>query len=107
MRASEVPAGAQLRQRHRNNPAGAWQPLASLAERLPQRVVEVRVVVMVPLSRADLGGFESERWVSVVFPRGGNRVSDPDQQRRAGQASGRSRNEKRKKESEKKLNAKG
>jgi len=73
MKASEVPAGAKLRQRHRNNPEGEWQPLVSLAERLPQRVVEARVSVSVPLSRPEFGSFEELRWVRVEFGRGGAR----------------------------------
>lgn len=60
MKAAEVPAGAQLRQRHRNNPKGAWQPLSSLADRLPQRVVEAWVYA----------GVDGWAWEAVEFSKG-------------------------------------
>lgn len=58
MKAADVTEGMQLRQRHKNNPRGAWQPLSSLAQRLPQRDVMVLV-----------GG----DWQRVEFGRGGAR----------------------------------
>lgn len=98
MKASEVPDGAQLRQRHRNNPRGAWQPLASLADRLPQRVVEVWAYA----------GVEGWVWEAVEFPHGGARVAQGED-RRGGKREGAGRKpaqnqekkEKRKKDSNK------
>lgn len=107
MRASDVPAGAQLRQRHKNNPNGKWQPLSSLAERLPQRAVEVFRVVEIPHYMPGVPSTLLEVWERVEFPRGGNRVTDPEQQARAGKASGKARREKGKQKGKKKLNAKG
>lgn len=60
MKASDVPVGARLRQRHRNNPRGEWQPLSSLADKLPQREVFVEVV----------GEDGQGRWERVEFERG-------------------------------------
>lgn len=91
MKASEVQGFERLRQRHRNNPSGKWQPLSSLAERLPQRVVEVEIA---PGCGHDINGGDDGCWERVEFGRGGNRVTDPEQQSRAGKASGKARREK-------------
>lgn len=73
MKASEVPEGALLRQRHKSNPRGNWQPLSSLAERLPQRDVEVCVY--------DGRCTDGYRWVRVEFPHGGARVAQGEDRR--------------------------
>lgn len=66
-----IQADQRLRQRHRNNPHGEWQALASLAERLPQRVVEV---------------FSGEAWERVEFARGGHGRRSAEVRRRVAQA---------------------
>lgn len=88
MKAADVWPGAWLRQRHRNNPKGDWQSLSSLAERLPQRVVEI----------CTDGG-----WERVEFSQGGARKG-------AGRPEGieevRPRKIKRKKKDDKKIDSK-
>lgn len=74
MRASDVPAGARLRARHRNNPKGTWRTLASLDERRPGvDVVEVFKVVWIPHYELGVPPSKVEKWEVVEFPRGGVR----------------------------------